>query len=175
MTNSGTRRASGILSAGITPWVVRCRGQPRHQRYTELHGVHTELHGVDYLGASRQGRFRAKRHHSSSVKLRVNSVQLRVRLISIQRLRPGGSTAEFPHGLAEGRHPRLCCDRMRGGILPASPPGPGRRRPRIHDNAIDPAPVGRRRLQVRLRRLLPNRSSFDFVRTLIGQPLSTLV
>ena len=40
-TDSGRRRESGIMSAGIAPWVIQCRGQPRHQEYTELHGVHT--------------------------------------------------------------------------------------------------------------------------------------
>ena len=28
-----------------------------------MHGVYAELHGVDCLGASRQGRLRAQRHH----------------------------------------------------------------------------------------------------------------
>jgi hypothetical protein len=115
LAQNRTTGDSGIMSAGITPWVVRCRGQPRHRGNTGLHGVHTELHGVDYLGASRQDRFRAKRHHSSSVKLRVNSVQLRVLLIAIQRPLSGGSAAEFPHGLAEGRHPHcvLCPEARR--------------------------------------------------------------
>jgi hypothetical protein len=78
---------------------------PRAAEASKGHGVARSSHGVEDLGAARQGRFRAERHHTSSVCTPCNSVQAG---FPTSDPGPAGVLPNFHAVLAEGRHPQSC-------------------------------------------------------------------